>query len=355
MTDRKDLVSQRRTHSRQPAKVIWRRAPTTRGSGLAAGGVASAIVLSCVLATAVGAQGTASSLNVPPGARENALGRAGAALVGDPSDALWWNPAALGFAEWYSAQYTHARLDAGSASNIQYKHLAAGVPVRGRFGLGASATFLSYGVPGFVVPEPRERSWAFAAGYRILPNVAAGLTVKYVGLENFYGFGSNESAVGFDFGGLVRRVLAAVTLSAGVNVQNVGSEMEFPGGASAPLGRNLKIGGAAAVRQSSGRREAGATLLVDFNQSLVTDEFRTWSYGAEVHGLLAPRVRAAFRLGYYDDPSGQIQDWTYGAGARVFGASVDFASIPQAGTLPRVHKWTFGFHTDMLRPRTAAP
>lgn len=247
---------------------------TTRGSALAAGAVAAAIVFGCVLADAVAAQGTARSLDIPPGARENALGHAGVAVVGDPSDALWWNPAALGFAEWYSAQHTRARLARGLASDVQYRHVAAGVPVGGRFGLGVSGTFLSYGIlespGGFFVPEPRERSWALAAGYRVLPNLAAGLTVKYVRLEDFYGAGSEESAAGFDFGGLFRKTLAPVTIGAGVNVQNIGPEMQFPSGASAPLGRNLKIGGAASVRASpgAGSFEAGATLLVDLNQSL---------------------------------------------------------------------------------------
>lgn len=320
------------------------------------GGVAGAIVLGCMLATAVAAQGTARSLDIPPGARENALGRAGVALVGDPSDALWWNPAMLGFAEWHSAQFTHAQLARGLSDDVRYNHVAAGVPVGGRFGLGVSGTFLSYGDEEFFVAEPRERSWALAAGYRVLPNLAAGLTVKHVRLEGFSGFGREESTVGFDFGGLFRKTLASVTIGAGVNVQNIGPEMEFPSGVSSPLSRNLKIGGAASVRESlgTGGFEAGATLLVDFDQSLVTDEFRTWSYGAEIHGGIGSRARAAFRLGYYDDPSGQVQDWTYGAGVRILGASLDVASIPQARTLPRVSKWTVGLHTDALRPRLAA-
>ncbi len=237
---------------------------------------------------------------------------------------------------------------------MQYRHVAAGVPIGGRFGLGVSGTFLSYG--GDFGSEPREQSWALAAGYRVRPDLAAGVTVKYVWLEDFYGVGSKQSVVGFDLCGLFRQTLAPVTIGAGVNVQNIGSEMEFPSGGSAPLGRNLKIGGAASVRTPPGARsfDAGATLLVDLNQSLVTDEYRTWSYGAEIHAGIGLRARVAFRLGYYDDPSGRIQDWTYGAGVRVFGASVDVASIPQVETLPRVRKWTFGFHTDVLRPRLAA-
>src|ERR1044071_8329972 len=58
----------------------------------------------------VWAQSSDGSLDGLPGARENALGGAGVALIGDPSDAVWWNPAALGFARKASAQVTQANL-----------------------------------------------------------------------------------------------------------------------------------------------------------------------------------------------------------------------------------------------------
>src|SRR5204862_5121879 len=102
-------------------------------------------VLVCVMARPAVAQSTGRFLDIQPGSRENGLGAAGVALLGDPSDALWWNPAALGFAESYSVQYTHAQLVPGLATDVMYNYVAAAVPLGKRFGVGMSGTFLSYG------------------------------------------------------------------------------------------------------------------------------------------------------------------------------------------------------------------
>lgn len=302
-------------------------------------------LLACVLASAVAAQGTARSLDIQPGARENGLGAAGVALLTDASDALWWNPAGLGFAEWYSAQYTHAQLVPGLASDVMYNYFAAGGPIPMHVGLGTSGTFLSYGT------QASEWSWAGAAGYRVLPDLAAGLTIKYIRLKGFF-FGSDADGVGIDLGSLYRKTLASLTLSAGVNLQNVGPEMKFPNGVRERLSRNLKLGGAATVTMPLDLEgwKADATLVIDYNQSQVASAFHSWNVGGEIGAAYGRWARGAIRGGYYDDPLGDIQDATYGAGIRVAGAAVDFASIPQArdSNLPNIHKWTLGLHTDLL-------
>lgn len=300
------------------------------------------------------AQGTARSLDIQPGARQNALGAAGVALEGDPSDALWWNPAALGFAEWQGAQYTRAMLLPGLADDIVYQHVAAGGAVGGRLGIGASGTFLSYGDLEYPFPdgESTEWSWAAAAGYRVLPELAIGLTARYVKVDLvpdvFEG-----SGFGFDFGALYRTNLEPVRLGAGVNLQNVGPEMSFgSSGRTYPMSRNLKVGGAVTwpVELRDEGFETGTTVLADFNQSLVTNKFRTYNFGVEAYVAAGKWARVALRGGYYDDPLGDIQDPTFGAGIRIAGATVDFGSIPQArdSGLERVQKWSFGLQTDFL-------
>ena len=86
-----------------------------------------------LLAVAVGADTAhaqaAASLGIQPGGRQNGLGAAGVALFGDPSDALWWNPAGLGFADRTSVQYTYAKLLPGLA-DLPYRHIAAAAPQR---------------------------------------------------------------------------------------------------------------------------------------------------------------------------------------------------------------------------------
>jgi hypothetical protein len=53
----------------------------------------------------------------------------------------------------------------------------------------------------------------------------------------------------------------------------------------------------------------------------------------------------AGRIGYYDDPLGEIQDLTYGLGINWHSLSLDYASIPQAKNsgLENVKKITLGY------------
>lgn len=81
------------------------------------------VLLGVTLTASARAQGTGRSLDIQPGARQNGMGCAGVALIGDPGDALWWNPAALGFAEWYSGQWSHADLVPGLAEGIDEHRL----------------------------------------------------------------------------------------------------------------------------------------------------------------------------------------------------------------------------------------
>lgn len=300
------------------------------------------------------AQGTARSLDIQPGARENAMGAGGVALETEPAEAMWWNPAALAFANGYDAQYTRAKLVPGLADNVIYQHVAAGAPVGKRFGVGASGTFLSFGAfsPSFLSSfTPTEHSLAFAAACRILPDLAFGVTGKYVRVDPLPGAGG--STVGFDFGGLYRTHSGPLRASLGFNVQNVGPEMKFDyTSTTSPLSRNLKVGGALTwpVPLDDEGLEAGGVLLFDYNQSLVTHDFRTYNGGAEAYIAYRHLTRVAVRGGYYDDPLGEIQDATFGAGVQFGGITFDYAEIPQASHsgLPRVKKWTVGLNTAGL-------
>src|SRR5207342_3598470 len=75
------------------------------------------------------------SLDIQPGGRQNGMGAAGVALFSDPSDALWWNPAALGFADRTSFQYTYANL-LPELADIPYHHAAAAAPLGSWGGFG---------------------------------------------------------------------------------------------------------------------------------------------------------------------------------------------------------------------------
>ena len=92
------------------------------------------------------AQSFGGSLDGQPGARENALGGAGVALIGDPSDAVWWNPAALGFARTASGQVTHGFANEQSPRPLSTRddNASGAIPLGSLGGIGFCLTDLSY-------------------------------------------------------------------------------------------------------------------------------------------------------------------------------------------------------------------
>jgi hypothetical protein len=295
-------------------------------------------------AGAAQAQGTSRSLDIQPGARQNGMGAAGVALIDGPSDAAWWNPAALGFARSVNVGGTRSRLAPGLDDDVEYSNGAGVVPF-GRFGIGAGVTRLSHDNSG-----GSERSYAGSMGMRILADMSLGATLKLLRVK--LGAGGNGEATGFgvDVGALYSLPVKPLSVSFGVNVQNLGPSVVFTGEDQAsPLSRNIKIGGAIGLPVPlGGGFEIGGTGVLDVNQSLVTRKFHTLNVGAEGYAAFADSsvmnglelVRIAPRLGYYYDPLGEVQDFTIGFGIRLLWLAADAAWIPQAQTLPHVLKVT---------------
>jgi hypothetical protein len=305
-----------------------------------------AIVLPLLAASTAFAQGTGRSLDIQPGARQNGMGAAGVAMWGDATAATYWNPAGLGFTKQGGLEDTYAQLVPGLASDVNYNFIAYVQPVKGWGAFGATITFLSYGQSdqtdnnGTVLGQfgSNEFSPAIYYGTQILPDFSVGAALKFIRIqlapESNSGVGST---FGMDLGGLYR--IPSAGLSFGVNVQNLGPSVTFINeDKSDPLSRNLKVGGAwDALRQ----KEFGLTMIFDFNQSLVTDEFKTYNGGIE----LRYGSNVGGRIGYYYDPLGEIKDLTYGVGLGWNKLVVDFASIPQAQNsgLPNVSKLSLGY------------
>src|SRR5438132_759991 len=98
-----------------------------------------------VLAGSAWAQGTGRSLDIQPGGRQNGMGAAGVALMGDATSATWWNPAQLGFVERSAVQLTYAQLVPGLASDVSYNYGTYVQPIKGWGAFGVGIVFLSYG------------------------------------------------------------------------------------------------------------------------------------------------------------------------------------------------------------------
>lgn len=305
-----------------------------------------ATVLGLGLAGSAFAQGTGRSLDIQPGARQNGLGAAGVALAEDATGVTWWNPASLGFVNKSAIEITYAQLVPGLATDVSYNYATFVRPVQGWGAFGLGLVFLSYGQSEGTDASgnptgtfgSNEFSPAVYYGARLLPDFSVGASLKYIRIQlaptSQQGVGST---FGLDLAALYR--IPAARLNLGANVQNLGPRVTFINEDQAsPLSRNLKVGAAWDAVQGKDFR---VLIVGDFNQSLVTKKFYTYNGGLE----LRYTDQIAGRIGYYEDPLGDIGDLTYGLGVGWKGLSLDFASIPQArdSGLDNVKKITLGY------------
>jgi Type IX secretion system protein PorV len=305
-----------------------------------------AVLIGLGIAGSAWAQGTGRSLDIQPGARQNGMGAAGVALADDPTGATWWNPAALGFIGRSAIEITYAQLVPGLASDVSYNYANYVQPLEGWGAFGLGLVFLSYGQSEGTDEQgtptgtfgSNEFSPAIYYGTQILPDFSVGAALKYVRIQLAP---SSQSGVGSTFGldlaGLYR--IPAARMNFGLNVQNLGPSVSFINEDKAdPLGRNLKVG---AAWEPISRKDFSVLLVSDFNQSLVTSDFRTYNNGLE----LRYTDQIAGRIGWYSDPLGAISDFTYGIGLAFHGLNLDLGSIPQAkdSGLGNVQKITLGY------------
>ncbi len=305
-----------------------------------------AILMGLLLASSASAQGTGRSLDIQPGGRQNGMGAAGVALAEDATGVTWWNPAALGFLEKSGVQLTYAKLVPGLANDVSYNYGSFVQPIQGFGAYGIGITFLSYGQS-----EGRDEAGNFTGtfgsnefspavyyGTRILPDFAVGASLKWIRIQLAPTSASGVGTTfGLDLAALYR--IPAARLNFGLNVQNLGPSVTFINEDQAsPLSRNLKVGAAWTAYQD---KQFAVHVISDFNQSLVTNEFRTYNHGFELSYV----NQFAGRIGWYADPEGQISGITYGFGASWSSLNLDFGGIPQAkdSGLDDVYKITLGY------------
>lgn len=309
------------------------------------------------------AQGTsgAASLNITPGARADAMGRANVALCNDAT-ANWWNPAALGQVDQRIFSLMHTQLVPGLADDVYYEYLGYAQHMEGWGGVGASLIFLTYGKSIATDANGRElgtfSSYEFSPsvslGTQIAKGLSAGVSLKYVyvslapadimrlvseGEDTAAGTGDtfgadlgllydlSELMPGFPLPGLGIDFPPPTRI--GLNIQNLGPNISFISeDESDPIGRNMKLGiGIRPYDSESIRFLAEA----DINKSLIyADEEPIYNAGCE----LSFGNYASARFGYIYDKAGDIRDPTFGLGGQIGGLSIDYASVPQARDLP---------------------
>lgn len=296
----------------------------------------------------------AQSLNITPGARADAMGRAFVALPDDAS-ANWWNPAALAWRSDHVFSLMHAKLVPDLADDVYYEYLGYAMHLAGWGGIGATIVYLGYGESVATTAGGEtlgnftsyEISPQVSIGTELAPGLAAGMTLKYVyvDLAPRWATPNGEQGTGDTFAAdlaALWRVKALPGLgwptNIGVNVQNLGPNIAYiDQDESDPIGRNLKVGFATRVVANE---DFSGVVSYDFNKSLVySDETPIHNIGAE----LGYQEFLALRAGYIQDKDGDIKDPTFGLGFGIGRFVIDYASVPQARTLDRVNKFSLSY------------
>jgi len=277
--------------------------------------------------------------------------------VADDATAQWWNPGGLAFATSKNLGLMHTQLVPDLDNDVYYEFLGFNAPVKNVGTWSVSFVYLTYGTSeGRDVdnaPTGTFKSWEGALyGSFAMPlsdNFGLGLTIKGfyadlapadLTLEKIDGSGST---VALDAGVLWK--VDSWNLAVGSALVNIGPDIAYiDQNQSDPLPLTLRLG----LAYNPLHDEVSNLLLTfDLEQSMVwlissavsTRRSEIYHVGAEYTyiNLLAGRI------GYIYDQDGDFKDPTYGLGF-IYSDKVmfDYANVPQATTLDRVHRWSIG-------------
>ncbi len=332
--------------------------------------LAAALTPSAALA---GSTAGAASLQIPPDARAEGMGRFFNA-VSDDAFAPWWNPAGLAFMRGWNAGLMHTKLVPDLADDVYYEYLGVSNYIEGWGGVAGTFTYLNYGTSTATDADAGtlgdfssyEFSPSVALGTAILPTLGVGANLKLVHVslapEKYAGQGAGSgTSFAVDVGALYRLErpvdnlagmgAGTMTFGLGATVANLGPNISLTAGRqSDPMPRNLKVGFSVGGKVPNayslllGASVEKSLVFTDFQPDTTKTNAPSFYDKHEVllsGGLELGIMDMVFgRLGYiYDDP-GEIKDFTFGAGFRLKEFGLDFASIPQATDLDRVSKFS---------------
>ncbi len=321
------------------------------------GGVFAVAILTAHSNAFAQAEAGVPSLTIPPGARPNGMGEAFVA-VADDATAGWWNPGGLAFTKTRNLAFMHSQLVPDLVSDVYYEFLGYSSPA-GDVGVwSASIIYLTYGESLATETQGTQLgkfdSWegALNASFamKLSDNLGTGISMKFIRVDyapanftqdNVEGAGTSFAA---DLGVLYK--MPAQRLNLGFALTNMGPNISFiDREQSDPLPFTARIGTAyTAVSDEI----SNLLLTFDVEQSMVwlvdkdITERRSevWHAGVEYRyvNLLAGRI------GYVYDQDADFKDPTYGLGFIYKDKlSLDYANVPQAQTLERVHRWSLYF------------
>ena len=297
------------------------------------------------------------SLTIPPGARANGMGEAYVALS-DDATAAWWNPGGLAFVGMRNLAFMHSQLVPDLASDVYYEFLGYTHEVSKVGTLALSFIYLTYGENVATdtqgIEQGKFTSWEGSInGSFAMPlgdNIGVGLSMKFIHVDYAPAQFTVErqegaaSSFAVDAGALWK--FPSKRLNLGLAITNMGPDIAFIDREQAdplPITARLGAGWTAVADDVS-----NLLLAADIEQSLVwlvdgstsTRRSEIWHGGVEYRyvNLLAGR------FGWIYDQDGDFNAATYGLGFIYKDRlSLDYANVPQAETLDRVHRWSIYF------------
>jgi hypothetical protein len=297
------------------------------------------------------------SLIIPPGARANGMGESYVALAQDAT-AAWWNPGGLAFVKGRNFAFMHSQLVPDLASDVYYEFLGYSTEIGGVGTMALSVVYLTYGESIATNPEGTplgtftswEGSGVASFAMPLSDNLGMGVSVKFIRVdyapaeftvENENGAGTSFAV---DAGALYRD--PAHNFSLGLAVTNMGPDISFiDREQSDPLPWTARFGAAYTFISDE---VSNFLVTADLEQSLVwlvdndTDNRRSEIYHAGAEYRYVNMLSG--RIGYIYDEDGDFSSATYGLGFIYKDKlSLDYANVPQAEQLDRVHRWSVYF------------
>lgn len=233
-------------------------------------------------------EATALFLRIEPDSRAAGMGNAGVA-VADNANAMFWNPAGLGFQKNTQVGVTHANWLPEFDAGLFYEYLVGTYHVDGVGTFGGNVTFLNLGTTERRGPDGQNlgetSSYELAVGVsyarQVSDRLSFGTNLRYIhskltdptsqlGIDD-----GSASTVAFDLGGLYRSSPfslggASATLSTGLNIANMGGFMTYDEQKQA-LPMNMRFGYALTIDFDEYN---SLTFANDFNKSMVNVEER---------------------------------------------------------------------------------
>ncbi|MFA5031515.1 MAG: PorV/PorQ family protein [bacterium] len=300
----------------------------------------------------------------PGGTRQSAMGETFAAIANNAM-ATYYNDAGMAFQKYSDVQFAHFNLLPGLYPGIHYFFLGYVHPTKiGAFGgqIIYLTTANTEGTDDYGNKIGIWTTWntSFKISYakKLHKKIGVGLGIKHI--YSFLApvdvintlqsgsirYGGSGNTIGFDFSSLYT---PSKQVSIGVSVQNIGPAIKYiEAGVGDPLPYTTRLGISYEPVQAKNNSLIFAgeltKVLIGFKSEMdsinrdskggFTYFYRnTWKgIGSEYTWHSANKKHAfSIRGGYFSDISGKREDWTFGAGIRIYGVNLDISKGPNQG------------------------